>query len=432
MNENRLDNLFRDNLNQHASKVPEDMWARINKEQSKRRRILFFRWWSLSILSGLIFTGIIFIEYRQSEIPNLRQSSGISKNKIYEKQDRSGEPSQTGDAGIISTPKITSQLKKNSFGATVLSKDDSARQKASGIIKTLPQKRKAVFPLNNTERNNKKIIIPSAQLEKEENNKPFKALSPATDLLPADQLINDKEKEPQTNANNSISKNIKTALNDTINSDPQEITPLPAEDKVPVWVELYISPDIAFSKITAPGSDYAALRKEAASFPLSFTIGAGFGVPFKNGLSLKTGFQYTQINESFNIYDSALQANKISSNKYKSTDLPIMLGYKVYDKKIQFLIQAGLLVNIQSTYSGKILDAFNQPVSISNAQIYKKNTALSLVAGGTFALPVKDPWVLFAQPYFRYRLKSITGIFEPFDQKIHSAGLSFGVRYNIY
>ena len=39
---------------------------------------------------------------------------------------------------------------------------------------------------------------------------------------------------------------------------------------------------------------------------------------------------------------------------------------------------------------------------------------------------------VFAQPYFMYRTKSMTSSLQPFDRKIHTAGIEIGLRYRLF
>jgi cytoskeletal protein RodZ len=56
MTDNQFDDIFKKRLENFDSKVPDDMWQRINKKDKDRKGFFIPRWYMLALL--LLFTGL--------------------------------------------------------------------------------------------------------------------------------------------------------------------------------------------------------------------------------------------------------------------------------------------------------------------------------------------------------------------------------------
>jgi hypothetical protein len=141
-------------------------------------------------------------------------------------------------------------------------------------------------------------------------------------------------------------------------------------------------------------------------------------------LSIKTGIQYSQISEKF--FDSL-----IIVDRYRSIDIPFLIGYDLTTNSFKTTINAGIIYNIYSWYKGLTLIDYRGLIDINVANIYKHNTGVSLYLGINLSKKIDDKIELMAEPYFRYRLSFMTRSSAPFNQKINIAGLNIGLRYNL-
>ena len=228
--------------------------------------------------------------------------------------------------------------------------------------------------------------------------------------------------------------------------------------------EIYVSPDIAFKQSST--TDLTGLMlvqqgKQATRQLLSYSFGLRLGVLVSKHFSLKSGLQYSRVNEQFVYTDynatrviplitertitsvngantirfdttSLLQAGSrkvTTNNHYRSIDIPLLAGYETGNENLNLYVNAGPVINLYSWYSGTTINSSLQPESIASSGIYKSNTGLSLYLSLGIRKKINTRWQVFGEPYFRYRLGSITSSSVPFQQRIHTAGIQLGLRY---
>ncbi|MFZ6022959.1 MAG: outer membrane beta-barrel protein [Bacteroidota bacterium] len=233
------------------------------------------------------------------------------------------------------------------------------------------------------------------------------------------------------------------------------------------FAEVYVSPDIAFKSIEnrSATSQYLAKKDSSESMRLGYSAGVRIVKPITDNFLVKTGLQYTQINEKFTyrtedevktitvisvrtiirgpgdtlrvtdtstVQQVGYKTNSIK-NRYRSFDIPVTVGYQFGNENLQFGINAGVIFNISSWYQGVILDSSMAAVPISKGsnQVYKNNIGLGLYGGFSVLKRMGDNTQLFFEPYFRYNLSGITNGQASYQQKFSLGGLSVGLRYNL-
>ncbi|RXK80586.1 outer membrane beta-barrel protein [Filimonas effusa] len=233
-----------------------------------------------------------------------------------------------------------------------------------------------------------------------------------------------------------------------------------------LYLEAYVSPDMPLKQTSANygGSTYLERKDSSQRLQTSFTAGVRISKGLTENIFLKTGLQYTQINEHFNYrqenerkqvtvitthtitrpqgdtvlrdtssYEQIGYLQKRTHNKYKSIDIPVLFSYEWGNDQWRFAANVGAIVNLHSWYAGELLDTSFQAVSIKkdNNEVYKSNIGLGLYAGFSIIKPVAERMDLFAEPYFRYNLSDMTKPGQSFNQRLHNAGLSLGIRYRL-
>ena len=188
------------------------------------------------------------------------------------------------------------------------------------------------------------------------------------------------------------------------------------------FLDVYVSPDIPFNEITSGNPNFVDFMKRSFKTQISYTVGVRVSRSFAKHFSVKTGFQYSQINAKFG--DSIPIVDR-----YRSIDIPFLVGYDMVNVDFKTTINAGVIFNLYSWYKGRIIDS-NGVADINAANIYKHHTGISLYIGWSFVKQMNSKIQLFAEPYFRYRLSYMTKPQAPYNQKIHVAGVLFGVKYN--
>lgn len=246
------------------------------------------------------------------------------------------------------------------------------------------------------------------------------------------------------------------------------ICPTDRKMRNPDWdLELYVSPDIAFKTISNNSATAQFLSRKDSSESLRPGFSAGFRIvkPMNEYLSLKTGLQYSQINERFTyktenetrtttvvtvrsivrspgdtliVRDTStltqvgFKTNTVK-NRFRSLDIPLLASVQFGDEDLKWGITAGAIVNISSWYEGVLLDSSLAavPIGKDNGMMYKKNIGLGLYAGFNITKRINYNTLVFFEPYLRYNLSNMTSPGAAFNQRFSIGGLAVGLRFNL-
>ncbi len=224
------------------------------------------------------------------------------------------------------------------------------------------------------------------------------------------------------------------------------------------YIEIYGGPDIAFRSLSDTGnSTYLQKRKESTKFSSAYSAGIRYTRVFGNGMSVRTGVNYSQINEKFTYVQGnlvqvtyILDANgdttgsyittgtryKTTHNKFRTIDVPLLIGYELGNGKFHANINAGVIINAYSWQKGEVLDASLKPVSITTGKAnspyqYKTNIGLGFMTGISAYYKLNEKVHILAEPYFRYSLSPMSKENLTFKQKYNTAGLRLGIRFDL-
>ena len=236
--------------------------------------------------------------------------------------------------------------------------------------------------------------------------------------------------------------------------------------------EVYAGPDYAFDRYKSYGdttsNNYLQKRKASTKFASAFSAGVRYTKVFNNGTSIRTGVNYTQVNEKFIYFNpneikfvtiittrvvirapgdtifinDTLQYQqtgariKTTYNRYRNIDIPLVIGYELGNGKIHANINAGVIINVYSWYKGDVLDSLYQPVSITTGKgntIYqfKNNIGVGFLGSISVYYKMTDNLHLVLEPYFRYNLSPMSKQNLNLQQKYNIAGLRAGVRFDL-
>ena len=224
------------------------------------------------------------------------------------------------------------------------------------------------------------------------------------------------------------------------------------------YFEIYGGPDFAIRKMSDTGNSmYLQKRKESTKFSSAYSAGISYTRVFSNSMSLKAGVNFSQINEKFTYVQGNLvqityiiNANgdttgsyitrgtryKTTHNKYRSVDVPLMVGYEVGNGKIHANISAGAVVNIYSWQKGELLDTSYNPVNITtgkNASPYqfKTNAGIGFITSASVFYKLNEKLHVLAEPYFRYNFSPLNKDNLTLKQKYSTVGLRLGIRVDL-
>lgn len=225
------------------------------------------------------------------------------------------------------------------------------------------------------------------------------------------------------------------------------------------YIEFYGGPDYAFKSYSdTTGSGYLQQRKSSVSPLFAFSAGFRYTRVFSNGASFRTGINYSQVNDRFryvkgnvihNIYitntggdttgsytESGTQY-QTSTNKQRTIDIPLVLGYELGNGRLHANVNAGAMVNISNKQTGYTIDQTGKPVNIAagastaSSYSYRTNAGVSLLGAVSLYYKMNDRLHLMAEPYLRYGLSPVTKQDLTFKQKNHTAGLRLGLRVDL-
>ncbi len=224
------------------------------------------------------------------------------------------------------------------------------------------------------------------------------------------------------------------------------------------YLEFYAGPDYAIRSMHDTGTSvYLQKRKESTKFKSGYSAGARYTKVFNNSMSVRGGVNYSQINEKFTFkqggliqvtyiinsngdtigsYTTTGSRYKTTINRYRSIDIPIVVGYELGNGKLHANINAGAIVNIYSWQNGDVLDTNGNPVSIttgkgSSPYQFKTNAGVGFIGAVSVYYKLNDRLHFMAEPYFRYSFSPMNKESITLKQKYQTAGLRLGIRLDL-
>jgi hypothetical protein len=397
MEENQFDDTLKNKIRDHQSPVPDDMWDRIIQKKDKDRKgfLFFFRWFTILLLA-ICLGGYLLMNHTQQKS---EPANHVLTNPVDSQQAKTGSLAQLNKEAVgkeENTPAVTEYLPKSNKGS-YSSRPFPVRKKES--YSSRPKRASKENEGNYKSVNDKKIVLAttaagaqnsSSQRDSVAGGKDDSALNTTAtvnNLPPVVKLAPDK-----TNTDSSQKAAVKKTQSDS------------GMDKK-WYLDVYASPDWPMDHTSITSSSY-----------ISYTIGLRINRTFGKHFSGKIGIQYSKIN--FTYPDSLSYLNSKVSH-LKSFDLPFLAGYSFGAEKLKMTITAGGIVNFYSFYTGD-----------PSGDIFKTNTGFSLYLGFNLEKKVNQKISIYLEPYYRYRLTSMTISSVEFDKFIDVAGLSIGARYH--
>ena len=217
-------------------------------------------------------------------------------------------------------------------------------------------------------------------------------------------------------------------------------------------MDVFVSPERSFRILEYKADDYAeyaARRNETEKAYYSFSSGLRFNVLADNGLALRTGIVYSQINEIFEeqfletriltdpttgdtLGFTQLLNDVTTFNRYKMVDVPLMIGYEMPMKRSTINVNAGIFVNVQATQKGNLLDEEGTKVDFTTGsgdyEIFRKNIGVSYFMSIGAAYDLSPQYQFFFEPHLRYYPSSFTKTEHVLNQKYITGGILLGIR----
>jgi len=244
------------------------------------------------------------------------------------------------------------------------------------------------------------------------------------------------------------------------NRDPK--CPRFGNGKWGLFLEGLGSAEYAFRSLTTNVltlAEHVDLRDGAETPRLSFSGSLRLALIADNGFSIRSGFQYTQVNEKLSylnenavrtiikeIFDE--QGNvigtdtiieigsryKVTHNRYRTLEIPMLLGYEFKSRATTFYLNGGALINLIAWQKGDILSpADNQPVSIDSDSPtafpgFKQQLGIGWYGSAGLVFSFSQNLELLIEPYVKSYFQPWTTEQYEVNQQYINAGLFIGLR----
>lgn len=458
MNEHLFDQYFRTKLKDHQAEVPADMWSRIIQEKPKRRPFLFWLNTKLSILltACLLTSSVAYLFY-----PNIQSLIGIPQLQDTK------EPSSLVNLNNTNPTVTINKSQSNSDEHLIVSEPIVQTNIA---VKNLPQKFERFHPLkqaSSTSLQNNRLNTFSSVKEPRRYDTPTAS---------NENLLTQAESTDQFSTVDLWRFNGRKTLSTPfqlsgVNSIGKPIDCPPtgrARIRNDWYGEAYFSPEYTTKNINNGSLPTSYLNRKDSSESMrgGFTAGIGLSANIGEHLLIRTGIQYAQINERFamrlenerrtitvvttrplvrapgdTIYvsdTSTMQQigylTRKTQNRYRSIEIPLILGYEWGNEQVKFSINAGIIATATSWYSGEILDTTNQIVTLSSkgqSSIYQQQIGLSGFGSIRISKPISPGLEVYAEPFFRTNFSAMQIRQPAFTQRFSSTGIQIGVKWKL-
>ncbi len=479
MTDNMFDKFVREKLKDHQSDVPNGLWEKIEQRKDKDRKSGFLS--GNVLLTGLMFliiiagigyvmlqdTGDNAIANQVNETPaksivslDYDNESSINKKESLDNEGKQDDLPVNENQNEITSNKLEKSEQVSSTNLIDESEDsNSALSKPSRNYSIQPSRKKFSNRKNSSlaKRNNyheTELSVQELNSVSSINNESQKTYAPFLQGKTAYNLTNLGKFDADKNYN--LSELRITGIDCPPNS---------RQGRNDWYLEVYGSPDVAFKSVKSiANTGYISKKDSSETQQLSYSAGFRISKSIGENLLIKTGLQYSQINERFDLRtenerrittvitirtiigqsgaDSTIRDTtsveqigyrvQRTYNKYRSLDIPLLLSYEFGNDNLKFAVNAGAIINLHSWYSGNTLNDSLAVVSINSKSsgIYKQNIGVGLYAGFSIIKPVSNRFDVFLEPYFRYNFSNMSKT-ASYSQRFNAAGVSFGIRYKI-
>lgn len=433
----KKEKILHDKLYHYEASYPADMWDRISAElpkKEKSRKLWLLLFIGLAAISSLIIT-------QPHQVHNNALTT-LSPNPVNQEKGSFQE-------SLGKSPLLMNEISENSNSEITSQK-----------INRTPAK---------------KVLVSSEKNigQSRNSNNTLDLNNPANEIevqIPDDnKKIDVTKKVNRTLLFPKIGSVERFALGHNLDISAPECPTFGGETGGGLYFDLYYSHDYGLRKLKAKSTEYtqyASDRENSENAQYSFS--AGFRIAFisSSGYGIKSGLNFSQINEKFEYLDpdaslirtiitiDTVFVNGLPTvitdtstyripgaldittyNRYKFFDIPILATYEGnLTDKLYYNINGGVLLNLSFSQKGRFLSPTDQPVWFSSGRAgkydaFKMSAGISLY--GSFGLYYRwnDHLDFTLEPNIRIYSSSLTLNEYPLEQNYVITGLITGIRY---
>jgi len=463
MNKNHpLDEVFRGKLRDFDAEAPMHLWEQVSQKRDRKHRFvnqMKQRKPLVALAGALVVSGLAWLifasqvtEVSSFPIPlttdNTAVASAEASTKLTDQErSRVSKPehknNNTNAAAIAVVPNPRANLNRQ------LAQVEYANLPAATFNEQPSLFDKDVAPLasnqnndQNTKNNHKQTT--SALATATPTVKPIAESAPSQLLTPLEEY---KEANHFASLPEKAIKSLQVSPNCT-DFSKHEWT---------FYVDALVSPDYVFRDIQANSPElenYAKSRRESEKYQYAFSGALRLSMVADNGLSFRTGINYSQINEKFTYFngtevtttttdlfddqgnfigvDTVVEIGtryKVSHNTYRMLDIPFLVGYEFSTKKLNLAVNGGAYLNLMFRQSGDLLSPQDlQPVNVENGTVFKQQVGIGYYGSFSLAYQLSPDLQLIAEPHIKVFPNSVTQDQIGVQQRYSSAGLFIGLR----
>lgn len=495
MTDKLFDDFFKQKLEQHDSGSPMHVWEKVRRELHEKDDDKGVVWWKnplwllalLLFIGGGVTIGVIgknnnwfskptAVENVASTENSNRQNDvaivPATANDITKESSKENNSSTSTEKTNDSNTTLTSSDKTPAITSTLSSDNDKAETSTVAEVKT---KKAAIRKLIRKAKHQSQVPVAGLPV----SNKAVANLNTFKDDQSA--VNNQVDKDVNLSITEGVNKNSLKSLLESqkvktnIPFNPRVFTGCPTigpPRRNDLYVEVYGAADNVTKNLTgtsATPSEYIDTRKQAEKSQVGFSAGIRIAKNIGERLVLKTGLNYSQINEHLKFVNardvktvtvittrtvtSGGQTVTISDtttvtqvgtsyynyyNRYRTIDLPLVLSYELGNSRnLSVGINAGPIFNLTSWYRGRILDTSLTLVDINTSSTqgvnaWRKNIGIGFYGSVSIYKRLSDQTQLFFEPYIRYNFKPVNVNETIVKQKYMTTGLQVGIRYNLF
>ena len=195
---------------------------------------------------------------------------------------------------------------------------------------------------------------------------------------------------------------------------------------------------------------------------LAFSGALRLSMVSDKGLAVRTGINYSQINEKFTYFsgseeiiqyinrydqdgnvigtDTLIEVgarHKVTHNQYRMLDIPFLLGYEIGKGRLGVSLNGGAYLNLLFRQKGDFLSPQDlRPVSFDSGNpdaypAFKQQVGLGWYGSIGFAYRTSANLQIVLEPHFKIFPKSVTRDQYAVTQRYMSTGLFIGLRQQL-
>ncbi len=443
-----MDKIIKDKIHDYSGSYSDDLWSKIEAElhpvHDKKR---YFGWYIFSATTLILAVGLAIYLNKSKSKPSVSQSTVVSDKKI----DRSTET--IFDAEYESDKNTEENISPETEERIVLVADDTNSTREENIIESVIEKN-TISDIINTH------LLNESEIQVSESRALSNISSLSINQFGYKKYISSSESSKQLK---QLSREIALMRTEC---------PSFHKEVAGVFLDLYFSHEYAFRRLNKQSdsdavSDYLQKRDETEKSLYSFSTGIRVSLMLPNNFGLKTGINYSQINEKFEYVDPESIKEKIIQiteytyengvavdstfkldtievggeeklrvyNKYRTLDIPLLFSYEWAGKHgFYFSSNAGVLMNFAFNQRGRILEPTSlKPQWFSSSlpdryDAFESSLGISLYGSLGMYYTINKYFDFMLEPNLRVNLGSMTLGSHPVSQKYIVPGLITGVR----